>query len=155
MRALVIGIGNPDRGDDAAGLEAVERLRERVPSDVAVCCYSGEPITLIDLWVGCEAAVVVDATQSAAEAGSVHRFEAHLGPLPAHRSARGTHAFPLASVIELARTLDRLPSRLVIIGIEGDRFGFGEGLSRPVTVALPTLIETVLEELQPALGRPD
>ena len=31
MSTLVIGVGNPDRGDDAAGLEVARRLREAAP----------------------------------------------------------------------------------------------------------------------------
>jgi hydrogenase maturation protease len=33
---VVIGVGNPDRGDDGVGRAVVRRLRERVPDDVTL-----------------------------------------------------------------------------------------------------------------------
>jgi len=50
------------------------------------------------------------------------------------------------------RILERLPHRLVVYGIEGERFGVGEALSPRVGAALGPLAETVLAELRDARG---
>ena len=42
-RTVVIGIGNPLRGDDAAGVAVAEQLRPRVPDGVAVVSCNEEP----------------------------------------------------------------------------------------------------------------
>ena len=40
-----------------------------------------------------------------------------------------THLLGVAEAVELGRELDRLPQRLTVYGIEGERFDVGEGLS--------------------------
>lgn len=53
----------------------------------------------------------MDAVCSGARPGTTYRFDASR-PLDARFRQRGTHTFSLAEVIELARTLRRLPARL-------------------------------------------
>ena len=52
---LVVGIGNPDRGDDAVGRLVARALRGRVPADVRVVEQDGEATALLaELAVGPE-----------------------------------------------------------------------------------------------------
>ena len=44
---IVIGIGNPDRGDDAVGLHVARILRERWPDAIEVAAHDGEPSALL------------------------------------------------------------------------------------------------------------
>ena len=118
---LVVGIGRPDHGDDAAGLLAAERLRSLAPPGAAVASHRGETTALIDLWPGHAAVVLLDATDLGAPVGTLSRFDGadapiatrHLSSPPGERSA---------TVFELARALGRLPKRLIVLGIEGLRF---------------------------------
>ncbi|MGB8649776.1 MAG: peptidase M52, partial [Mycobacteriales bacterium] len=48
----------------------------------------------------------------------------------------GTHALGLAAAVELARVLDRLPRRLVVVGVEAADFAHGAPLSAPVAAAV-------------------
>ncbi len=143
-RALVLGVGNESRGDDAAGLLVARRLRER--SDVTVREMRPDGIELLEAWRGAESAVIVDATRSGAPAGTITRYDAAAGALPASACAVSTHAVGVAQAIELARALGRLPSRLVVIGIEGRRFGQGDELSPEVAGAIDGAVERVLKD---------
>jgi Ni,Fe-hydrogenase maturation factor len=49
---LVIGIGNPDRGDDAAGLAVARNVRAAAPAGVAVIELDGDQLALLDAWDG-------------------------------------------------------------------------------------------------------
>ena len=60
-RVLVVGIGNPDRGDDAVGPAVVQVLAERLPDDVLMRTRSGNMLALIDDWAGFDAVVCIDA----------------------------------------------------------------------------------------------
>lgn len=60
-RVLVIGVGNPLRGDDGIGPAAVEALRGRVPQDTVLVVSDGEPARMLDLWRGADTVVVVEA----------------------------------------------------------------------------------------------
>lgn len=148
-RVLVIGIGNGYRGDDAAGLAVMERIRVAAPPAAEVVRHEGEPVSLIDTWDGARAVYLVDAVSSGGEPGSIYRFDATARPLGAHFSRRGTHAFGVADTIELARALGRLPDRLIGYGIEGHSFAAGASLSPQVRSAVSIVSTRLLEELAP------
>lgn len=150
MKTLVIGIGNRMRGDDAAGLRVIERLA--VESTTAMECLALEHIALelYEAWRDRDAVLVVDAATSGHDPGTVHRFDARVEALPVRISRFSSHGFGLHEAIELARALDRLPSRLIVYTIEGESFIDGAALSPPVEEATRRLAERIREEIQPA-----
>ena len=130
----VIGLGNEWRGDDGVGLEVARRLGGRM--------LGGEPIELAEALAGGTEVSVVDAVSSGAPAGTVHTFDASHEPLPARLfGASSTHTLGLAEALELARSLGRLPDRVIVYGVEGASFGFGKGLSPEVERAAEQLVE--------------
>jgi hydrogenase maturation protease len=146
---LVIGIGNPDRGDDGVGLAVARRVAGAAPRDVTVRELDGDQLRLLDAWEGADEVIVVDAVCSgghAEHAGATYRFDASR-PLGARFGQRGTHTFSLAEVIELARALRRLPPRLAGFGIEGATFALGTGLSPEVEAAADAVARQILDEL--------
>ena len=86
-------------------------------------------------------------SSSSAPAGALHRFEAGDTPLPSALFRVSTHRLGLAEAIELARTLGRLPPRVVVHGIEGARFDPGLPLSPDVAAAAERLTQTLVAEL--------
>ncbi len=144
---VVIGIGNRYRSDDAAGLDAVRLIRDAAPAAVAVVEVEGDSTSLLDAWGDAETAYVVDAVSSGSEPGTLYRLDTTVAPAPAPFHHRGSHAFSVVDVIELARALDRLPARLVVYGIEGSEFGFGDGLTPAVQAAVRSTAERLLAEL--------
>jgi hydrogenase maturation protease len=134
---LIAGVGNDWRGDDAAGLVAARRLRELLPG-VRVVEIVGDASALLDAWDGAALAIVIDAVRSGAPPGTIHRLDG--GPAAALRLG-STHAIGLAETIELGRTLDRLPARLELYGIEGARFDTRAELSPSVARAVEALCE--------------
>ena len=106
MATVIVGAGNNYRRDDGAGLATVMRLRRALPvpsADVRVLAKEGDFASLLDDWQGAEAVVVVDATSSGSAPGTIRRYDAREGPLPAAFSRSSTHAFGAAEAIELAR----------------------------------------------------
>jgi hydrogenase maturation protease len=140
---IVIGIGNAFRGDDAAGLVVARTLGD----DPRVIVHEGEPIDLLDRWEGAGEVIVVDAARSGAAPGTIHRLDGLVAPVA---SGGSTHAFGLGETLALARALGRAPARVSLIGIEGERFGTGDELSRAVTMA----VAEVAAELRGLLGNP-
>jgi hydrogenase maturation protease len=143
---VVIGIGNSYRGDDAAGREVARRVQDLVPEELEVVVCGLEPTRLIDAWDGADAAIIVDAVSSEAAPGSVHRFDATSDPLPSREFRSSTHALGIGETIELARAIGRLPSHVVVFGIEGEVFGSGTGLSERAEEGVERAVELVLEE---------
>jgi hydrogenase maturation protease len=155
-RLLVIGIGNPFRSDDAAGLIAARRLKKVGVDSSIVMEHSGEGASLMEAWKGADAVILIDAASSESPPGAIHRLEPINNPLPAEIFQSSSHAFSLPQAIEMARALGELPAQLVIFGIEGSNFKAGTELSSPVSQAMPELVQSVLEELkrlQPETGK--
>lgn len=152
---LVIGLGSPDRGDDAVGPEVARRVAALDLPGVAVVEHE-DPTGLIDLWGSAELVVVVDAVVSGVAPGSLVVVEAgeDAGPVADQAWARtgrgGTHAFGLAAAVELGRALHHLPPRLVLVGVEAAQFDHGTPLCAPVAAALDAVVGAVVELVAPA-----
>ena len=148
LGVLVVGIGTAYRNDDSAGLIAAERLRELSLPGASIIEHESEGVALLDFMAGWQCVILIDATSSGAPGGTLQRLDARAAPVPAQMFRHSTHAFGLASAIELGRALDRLPPRLVVYGIEGRDFAAGTRLSDEVEARLPELIERVVEEVR-------
>jgi hydrogenase maturation protease len=147
VQPLVIGCGNLDRGDDAAGVLVARRLRTL---GIEAAEQSGESFSLMDSWQDCETIIVVDAVCSDRAPGEVTVWDATARPLPKAALQCSTHAFGLYEAVELARTLDRLPDQLLIYGIEGRQFAPGERPSAEVEKAVEVVAQQIAEFVQAA-----
>ena len=145
---MVIGVGHPDRGDDAVGPMVVRAMRDARPAGARFLELRGDPLELLEIWTGARV-ILVDATRGAGAAGQIVRLA------PFQRSAMAfpiaafvsSHAVDLGVVVELASALGRVPNDLVLFGVEGARFGQGEPPSDCVRAAVPRVVEAVLQEL--------
>jgi hydrogenase maturation protease len=143
--ALVVGLGHPDRGDDAVGPLVAARLRDEA-SGVLEVRTSLDPLRLPDLWAGRGLVVVVDAAAGAGPAGTVRVHDASSAPLPVLPASPGsTHGLSLPDVVELSRRTGRLPPRLLVVSVAGSSFVLGEPPSPAVAAAVPAAAAAVLE----------
>jgi hydrogenase maturation protease len=142
-RLIVLGIGNPNRGDDGAGPAVVRRLRGPMFDEAELIEEHGEAAALLARLEGRAAAFLIDACASGAPAGSVHRFDAAAAPLPQHAFTLSTHGLGLAEAIELARALRQLPQRCIVYAIEGACFEAGA----PLTPAVADAVADVAQRL--------
>lgn len=149
---VVVGIGNPARGDDAAGREVARRLRGSDLPDTQVVESDGDVAALIQTFEGRTRCIVVDASHCGLRPGTVQRLEAHAGALPASFAAASTHALGLADAIELARALGQLPAAVVVYAIEGRSYAPGGGLSGPVRHAVAVVARRIRREVHPSGG---
>lgn len=147
-RLLVIGIGNPDRGDDGFGPLVVRQLVGRVPPSVSILERAGDALALIEDWAGRDAVILVDAAAPGAEPGRIHRIDLLEDALPTELSLSSTHAFGVADAIGLARALGLLPGRLVAYAVEGASFDPGAPVSPQVAAAAADVVRRVAAELR-------
>lgn len=141
MVPRVLGIGNAARRDDGVGVWVARQLATRLGAGADVRVLGDDGFALLDALAGAEAAILIDAVQSGAAPGTVHRFDVATRPLPPALLRCSTHLLGIAEAIELARALGQLPARLAVYGIEGADFGIGEGLSSHVAAAAVALVE--------------
>lgn len=140
MKILVLGLGQSLRGDDSAGLEAIRLWQEEYPQTakivrVETCELPG--LALLDLLEGADAAILVDAVRASAPAGTL----LCLGPDDPESfspDALSAHGWGVAETLSLGRSLHPWLAavRMTLIGIVGEQFEIGAGLSPPVRAAL-------------------
>lgn len=92
--------------------------------------------------------MLVDAIRTGAPAGTIHRIDAGTDGVPLSAGAPVTHVVAISDVIELGRSLGRLPPRLVVYGVEASRFALGEIMSPAVAAALPRLRHALRREIR-------
>lgn len=158
MKLTVIGIGQTMRGDDAAGIEAVQRW-ERLYSntarrpDVQVQYAELPGLGLIGLIEGYDAAVLVDAVGSVDSAGHVYR----LAPDDLESFGIGgktAHGWGVAETLQLDRQVNPEHAAIAIrlVGIEVAQIDMGQRLSPDVEAALPAACQAIEEEVRALLG---
>jgi hydrogenase maturation protease len=150
VRRLVIGVGNPDRGDDGAGPAVVAHLRKRNLPGIALKTVSGEATELIRAWQDADSVVIVDAARCGLAAGTVREFDIGAPDLAIASNRASTHGLGVAEAIALARNIGVLPDDGVVITIAGENFRPGESLSGPVAAAVAAVAARIADAAQPA-----
>ena len=155
-RVSLAGIGNEMRHDDGIG-PVVARRAAQLSSDhgsalvTALATPLNEPLDLLDDWDGDDLAIVVDAVRSGAPPGTVTlTWLEPLGDvvLPATCGRASTHGLGVADVFRLACEIGLAPQRVVLVGVEGQDFSHGEGLSTPVEAGAAKAVALVVELAQ-------
>lgn len=142
---LVLGIGNPSRGDDALGPLFVERASEALAPEVA----SGAVELLTDFQLQIEHALdiegrrrvyFVDASVRAAPPFELSRVAAR-----PERSC-STHAMSPAAVLDACRAIGGDPPESWVLAIRGERFELGDALSEHAQAHLDAALAFFLAE---------
>ncbi|XKE45958.1 hydrogenase maturation protease [Halomonas organivorans] len=147
-RILVVGLGNPDRGDDGVGVLLATRLADRLPDGVGLLAGGRDALSLIDDWVGCDVMLALDAAAPMGHPGRVHRLTSG-GEWPVETEPPlSGHALGLFEALALARTLCLpVPRTVVIFAIEAADLTPGAPLSPAVAAAVPGMVERVVDEV--------
>jgi hydrogenase maturation protease len=145
---VVAGIGNEHRRDDGVGPAVAARVATLVPRAQAVGPVT-DPLELLGLWDGADLAVVIDASRSGTEPGTVGVFD--MGAGASRPAGTSTHGLGVDVALRLTAALGRGPRRVVVVGVEGDTFGTGVGLSAPVAAAVPLAVRRVVEIIEEVL----
>ncbi|MCX7671627.1 MAG: hydrogenase maturation protease [Anaerolineae bacterium] len=146
-RNLVIGYGNPLRGDDGIGVRAAERLAEAVEADsdgeVEVVTRHQLALELAPLVAAAERLILLDACVGG-EPGAVN--EQVLTPATTDVGALSHHLDPRGLLAAAQILYGRAPTA-ILLTVAGASFDYGETLSPPVAAALPQLVARVKQLL--------
>ena len=143
-RVVIAGVGSEYRRDDGAGPVVAARTVAEVPATHLIGPIV-DPLDLLGRWDGADLAVVIDAMRSGAPPGTVRMFELTETSVSSTPGVTSTHGISLSGVLRLAQAIDQAPDRVVFVGIEGDDFGRGPGLSSAVDAAIPVAVREVVD----------
>ena len=145
---MVIGLGNPDRGDDGVGARVADMLRGRLPAGVTIVARRGDMLALIDDWKGCDALVCIDASAPLGAPGRVRRIDLASSELPPDLARASSHAFGVADTIALARSLQLAPREIILYAVEGLSFDALTPLTVAVAAAVDHVVNCVAAEVE-------
>ena len=147
VKTLILGLGNELLADDRIGILAVREIKKRISDKADVVESSLSGIALLDIFLGYERAIIIDAIQTNRyPAGSIIELTADdldsvIAPSP--------HYAGLPEMLALAKQLQLdFPEEIKIFAIEvQDAHTIGGELSYTVKQALPELVRRVEESL--------
>jgi hydrogenase maturation protease len=149
-RSLVIGLGNPLRGDDGVGPEVIHSLRRRRLDGLQLVESDGHDLVEWLAAEGFDQVVIIDAADLALMPGSWVRLTPEvLGATPLGL----THEIGLVEALGLLEAIRIRPAPIVIFAVQPAAIGWGPGLSRAVRRAVPAVASAIRRELlQPRPG---
>lgn len=151
MKILVLGLGNPLVSDDSVGLRVAEALKPLLADlpDVEVSEDYWGGLRLMERMVGYDWAIVVDAIQSGAQPGTIHRLTPD--SISTQRSA-SAHDVNLPTALEFGRTAGvALPKNdnILLVGIEADDVvTFNEQCTPAVEASIPLAVDEVFKAIK-------
>lgn len=143
---IIVGIGNPYRGDDAAGWAVIDGLKDTIGSAIELIKERGGVAELIDIFSRYKSVYLVDACRSGGFVGSWRRIDVHKQPIMEENAQTSTHGFSLSQAISLAKNLDQLPNKLILYAINGDNYSISNELSPAVAKSVDSVIKAILKE---------
>lgn len=155
-KILVAGIGNIFMGDDAFGVEVVQRLSSRTfgesvrVADFGIRSYD-LAYALLD---GYDVMILVDATSRGEAPGTLYVIEPKVGEASDSGAAPDAHAMTPASVLKMAKSMGEVSGRIVLVACEPETLGGDEGhmgLSEPVSAAVDEAVELVTKLVNDSL----
>jgi hydrogenase maturation protease len=149
---LVIGFGNPYRGDDGVGFQAAEQF-ETLNRDPAVTVLARQELQpeLAEVISKVDFVVFIDAaTPGTSAPGAVQARELEA---KARDTGLFSHELTPETLLAAAQVLyGRCPAGM-LVSITGENFGISSQLSPKVSAALPDVVARIRELLASAKGR--
>lgn len=157
MRTILIGLGNPILGDDAAGWKVVEQVERQLKQpqyetseafDIVYLSIGG--LGLMEHLIDYDRAIIVDAMNSGKDVPgtiSIQMLEDVFDLAARHTTS--VHDTSLHDAVNLARKMDAyLPNNIIVVGIETNSiYSFSEALTTNVAATIPRAVETVIDLL--------
>ncbi|MEM2320738.1 MAG: hydrogenase maturation peptidase HycI [Candidatus Bathyarchaeia archaeon] len=148
-RLVILGVGNPLRGDDSLGLEILERIRGRVPRNVKLI-YGG---TVPENFIGKVGrlrpshVLIIDAALFGGKPGEARLIPPEQIP----DTTISTHTMPLNLLVSLIQK--KTNAKVILLGIEPKNLGLGEEISREVKKSVERCAVALIEAIGGAVQR--
>lgn len=143
---IIIGVGNPLRGDDGAGWAVVDSLKKNLPPSIPLRKVKGDIADLMEAFASYPIVYLIDACSLEAPPGSWRRIDGIHDSLPVESHQTSTHGFGLSQAIGLAKNLNLLPAKLILYVIAGNEYHLTDTLSPQVAAAIGQVAMEILNE---------
>ena len=141
-KVLIVGIGNPLRGDDGAGPLLIEHLKGKV--EATLLDVGEEPLNYLGVVDSAapDTILVFDTAEMGRPPGSIARL--NMEDL-SESAALSTHSIPMRHVLKLVEM--RTHVDLVLFGVQPGTLHLGNGMSPEVESAVKKLADALVQAL--------
>ncbi len=147
-RILIVGVGNLLLGDEGVGIHAVRELEKRsLPPYVDVVDGGTAGLNLLDLMIGQQRVIIIDAVDGGAQPGTVFRFSPEEIVEDVERLPLSLHQMEVLNVLQLATYLGQPLPPVVVYGIQPETMDWSTELSATLGSRMDELLHAVLNEV--------
>jgi hydrogenase maturation protease len=147
-KTVILGVGNLLLSDEGVGVHVINEMMDmHFPPDIELIEGGVDGLRLMNLVVGIDRLIVVDAVKGGGSPGSIYRFSPEEFATHADTSKMSVHQVGILEVIRLSGLVGKLPET-TIIGVEPKSVEMGMELTPEIQSKVPRIIELVLDELK-------
>ena len=152
MKTLIIGLGNPIRGDDGVGWKIANELSALIDpdSEVEIDYVALGGLSLMERMLGYERVILIDSMETGQNpAGTVSVFPLAELKTPFAGHSASAHDASLMTALQAAQSIGaEVPARVDVVAIEAKNvYDFSEQLSREIAEAVPVAVQEALKLL--------
>ncbi len=151
MKTLIVGLGNPILTDDGVGVKVAyaveEALSPNIPENLTITEASVGGLRLMELMVGFDRVILIDAILNGSNFGSIHQMTLDdLRQITPTEHSASAHDTSLITALDAAKQLGlHLPTDFACIAIEVENvLDFSDQPTPAVAAAIPIVTEMVL-----------
>lgn len=123
-----------------------------LPEGVSVCECGTLGLQILNYFDDADYAIIVDAVRSGKKPGTVSMFIINADKLEEPGDVLSMHEFDLLATLSLGRKIARLPTRILVVGVEPQDISVGLELSPEVRKSVRLAVRQVLKEVKTAMG---
>lgn len=139
-RLVILGIGNPLRGDDSVGLKIVGRLKGKLPKNVRIIRGGVTPENFIGKIRDIKPShvLLIDAAHFGGKPGEIKLIY----PEEISSATISTHAIPLCILADLIR--EETGAKVILLGVEPKNLSLGAKISPEIKEAIERSVELII-----------
>ena len=147
-KTVILGVGNLLLSDEGVGVHVINKMMDmQFPPYIELIEGGVDGLRLMNLVVGVDRLIVIDAVKGGGSPGSIYKFRSEEFATHADTSKMSVHQIGILEVIRLSGLVGKLPET-TIIGVEPKSVGMGMELTPEIQSKVPRIIKLVLDELK-------
>ncbi|MHA1506033.1 MAG: hydrogenase maturation protease [Candidatus Asgardarchaeia archaeon] len=149
MKVKILCFGNPLMGNDGIGVEVSKHLKgEKLPEWVEVVEAGTAGLDALDLILGSDKVIIVDAILSGREKGELIKLEFKKDVSIDFKTPHSVHGIDILKVLEIGYRLypNEMPKEVILIGIEIGNIKEGIGIDEELIDRIPMIMDSIKRE---------
>ena len=150
-RIAIIGLGNPLRGDDGIGLVVLRYLQDckkTLSKEIDFIDGGTSGMNLVHFLENYDSVFLLDAVDFKGTPGELRKFTVEEVKNQKIQWFLSTHEPDFLSVFAILQQLGKIPTRVLIFGVQPKDMSYKVGFSKEINTALPHLQKKILKEIQ-------